>query len=71
MTARYLKPREVAEIRRMSVSSLAQERYHGEGPPYVKDGARVLYPEDLLDEWLRARLVTPTRPARPAIRSVS
>jgi hypothetical protein len=56
---KYWTAAEVAERRRMKESSLAQERYRGEGPPYVKDGARVLYPADLLEEYLAERLRTP------------
>jgi hypothetical protein len=56
----YLTTAEVAEMRRMKEQSLAQERFRmkhgGDGPPYVKDGARVLYPLDLLEEWLAERL---------------
>jgi hypothetical protein len=56
---KYLTTAEVAERRRMKESSLAQERYRNEGPPYVKDGARVLYPAELLEEYLAKRLRTP------------
>jgi hypothetical protein len=57
----FLTTAEVAEMRRMKESSLAQERFRmkkkgGDGPPYIKDGARVLYPLDLLEEWLDDRL---------------
>jgi len=55
----YLTTAEVAEMRRMKEQSLAQERYRGDGPPYVKDGARVLYPLDLLEDWLDERLRVP------------
>jgi hypothetical protein len=63
MTKRkYLTTAEVAAIRRMKEASLAQERnrmkhHGGDGPPYVKDGGRVLYPRDALYEWLDARTV--------------
>jgi hypothetical protein len=67
----YLKPAEVAAIRRVTVGKLAQERYHREGPPYIKDGGRVLYPADLLEQWMRDRLVIPESARRPSIRSVS
>lgn len=60
---KYLTTAEVAERRRMKETSLAQERYRGEGPPYVKDGQRVLYPADLLEEYLEARLHVPSSAA--------
>jgi hypothetical protein len=58
---KFLTTAEVAEMRRMKEQSLAQERFRmkkkgGDGPPYIKDGARVLYPLDLLEEWLDERL---------------
>lgn len=56
---RFLTPAETAERRRTTVGQLAQERYRGEGPPYVKSGVKVLYPLDLLREWEDARLITP------------
>jgi hypothetical protein len=55
---RYLTAREVAEIRRKNESALAKERERGEGPPWIRDGARVLYPEDELEQYLADRLVT-------------
>jgi len=46
ITVRRINKQEVAELRRVTVARLAQERYRGEGPPYLKDGGRVLYPAD-------------------------
>jgi hypothetical protein len=65
-TYNYLKPAEVATIRRMTVESLALERHRmkhegGDGPPFVKLNARVLYPADLLDVWLAERLHVASR----------
>ena len=28
----------------------------GDGPPFIRDGGRVLYPSDLLEEWMERRL---------------
>jgi hypothetical protein len=55
---RYLTAKEVAEIRRKTEQALAHERNRGEGPPWVRDGARVLYPADELERYLDERLVT-------------
>jgi hypothetical protein len=57
----YLTTAEVAGMRRMKEASLAQERFRmmnegGDGPPFIKDGGRVLYPSDLLEAWLERRL---------------
>lgn len=57
MRPTYLTPRQVAAIRRKSEPALVQERKRGIGPPFVRDGGRILYPEDELYEWLEARLV--------------
>jgi hypothetical protein len=54
-----LTPAEVAEIRHRTEVALAQERTRKVGPPYIKDGGRILYPEDLLYEYLDARMVRP------------
>lgn len=52
----YLTSAEVAAMRRIKEASLQQERWRKEGPPYVKDRGRVLYPLDLLEAWLDERL---------------
>lgn len=55
----YLGARDVSVLTGVSVGTLANWRSLGEGPPYVKAGHRVLYPEDLLREWLDNSLTTP------------
>lgn len=57
----YLIPAEVAELRRMKATSLAAERYRGDGPPYITSGNRVLYPRDELELWLAEQVVRPTK----------
>lgn len=37
-------------------ATLANWRSQGIGPPYVKVGGRVYYPEHLLDEWIQSRI---------------
>jgi predicted DNA-binding transcriptional regulator AlpA len=56
--ALYL-PRHVAEYRHMSEGSLAQERFAGTGPAYVKLGRRVYYRAGDLEAWLAAHTVRP------------
>jgi hypothetical protein len=57
--ARYLTAKEVAVIRRKSESGLCKERDRGEGPPWLKDGTRILYPAAELYEYLEGLTVTP------------
>lgn len=37
-------------------ATLANWRSQGIGPPFVKVGGRVFYPEHLLDEWVQSRI---------------
>ncbi|WP_225733308.1 helix-turn-helix transcriptional regulator [Pseudoclavibacter sp. CFCC 14310] len=48
-----LKPSEASEYTRLSVANLAQMRYLGKGPKYLKPTPRVvLYRRADLDAWL-------------------
>ncbi|WP_137146925.1 AlpA family transcriptional regulator [Mycolicibacterium sp. CR10] len=58
-------PRHVAAHRHISESALAQERFAGTGPPYVKAGRRVYYRARDLEAWLAAHTVTPEMSAPP------
>ena len=48
----YLRPAQVGEIIGWTLSTLANYRCSGDGPPYVKVRNRVLYPADDLDRWI-------------------
>lgn len=61
---KLLTAQEVAGIRRKTQQALSMERARGTGPPYVIDGGRILYPEDMLEKWLQDHLVDPS-PRRP------
>lgn len=50
-----LDTRQVAQRLGLARASLAKLRLYGGGPPYVKLGAKVLYPEEALAEWLDAQ----------------
>jgi hypothetical protein len=54
---------EVAEYRRMSKAQLAQERYLGRGPAYLKDpgGRRVTYRWEDVHAFIEGSVVTPGR----------
>nr|WP_261877205.1 helix-turn-helix domain-containing protein [Mycobacterium marinum] len=45
-------PAEVAEYLHTTTDSLAQDRYRGTGPKFVKHGRRVLYCWSDVTEWL-------------------
>jgi hypothetical protein len=56
LTADYLMARECAAYRRRSVRSLDRERAEGSGPPYIRDGSRILYRRTDVDAWLAAHV---------------
>jgi predicted DNA-binding transcriptional regulator AlpA len=53
---RLLTPRESAEFLRVSDSWLAKARMRGDGPPYVKIGRSIRYPEGTLLQWMKGHL---------------
>ncbi len=54
MSVILLSPNQVAERLKLARSTLAKLRLSGGGPPYMKFGAAVRYPEDSLSEWIAA-----------------
>lgn len=59
----HLTPRDLAARWGSSVGTLANQRSAGEGPTYLKLGARVIYRLCDVQEYEAARLVTPARTA--------
>lgn len=60
----FLRPAEVADsYPLLSVARLAEMRWRGEGPPYIKTGSarssRVFYRASDIEEWLAAHTVVP------------
>ena len=53
---RLLTPNEIAEFLRVSLSWLAKARMRGAGPPFVKVGRSVRYPEGALAQWMKSNL---------------
>lgn len=49
----YLTSKEVADRWRFSDQTLANWRYAGKGPPFIRVGARVLYPIDGIEAFER------------------
>jgi hypothetical protein len=45
-------PAEVAQYRHTTTAALAQDRYKGTGPKFIKRGRRVLYRWSDVLEWL-------------------
>jgi hypothetical protein len=54
---KYLTPQQVMDRYqgRIALQTLANWRYQGIGPQYVKLGGKVLYPVEALIEWERER----------------
>ena len=57
MEKKLLKPREVEKIYRIDAGTLANWRYQGRGPSYVKYGRKVLYPVIEMDRWAKGNMV--------------
>jgi hypothetical protein len=53
----YLTEKEVGALYSVSPATLRAERSRGQGPGYVKDGRRVLYPRKELNAYFSSRLV--------------
>ena len=53
---RLLTPREASAFLRVSKSWLAKARMRGDGPPYLKIGRSIRYPEGALLRWTKGHL---------------
>ncbi|WP_445161425.1 helix-turn-helix transcriptional regulator [Mycobacterium sp. Dal123C01] len=58
-------PAEVAKYLHTTPASLAQDRYKGTGPKFIKRGRRVLYRWSDILEWLDRNTVQRTDDPRP------
>ncbi|RKW69858.1 helix-turn-helix transcriptional regulator [Galactobacter caseinivorans] len=54
MNEKLYTPQELADWRGTTVAALAQERYKGTGPRFIKLGKTVRYSETHVKEWLDA-----------------
>ncbi|AUN40929.1 helix-turn-helix transcriptional regulator [Tsukamurella tyrosinosolvens] len=52
-------PAEVAEYRRVTVAALAQERYLGRGPAYIKTGRTIRYRWEDVHAFLASARIEP------------
>ena len=50
-----LTPNEVAGRLKLSMSWLAKARMRGDGPPFIKLGKAIRYPEAALIQWMKGR----------------
>ncbi len=57
----YISEKEMAEARGVTERTLRGERLRGDGPPYVRDGRRILYHVPGYRAWLKARMRLPVR----------
>lgn len=57
--ANYLSPKEAGEFLRCSANKLNQMRWKGTGPPYLKEGGRIVYFKPDLIRWRLAQRVVP------------
>lgn len=57
-------PSEVAEYLHTTTASLAQDRYKGTGPKFIKRGSRVLYRWSDVLEWLDRNTIQRTDDSR-------
>ena len=48
-------PKEVARLLKVSLSWLAKARMRGDGPPFIKIGRAIRYPEPALIHWMKGR----------------
>ena len=51
---KFLTERDVADLTGTARSTLSKMRLRGDGPPFVRVGVSVRYPEDALREWQSA-----------------
>jgi excisionase family DNA binding protein len=51
----YLTAREVAELLRITTSTLAAWRWQEKGPPFVKFGTAVRYSHSGLEAWIKEK----------------
>ncbi|MEC3952515.1 helix-turn-helix domain-containing protein [Nocardia sp. CDC153] len=53
---KLLTPVELADYLRVTTATLAQDRYHRRGVPYVKHGNRVLYRASDIERYLETNM---------------
>ena len=51
-----LTAKEAAALLRVSTSTMAKWRLRGEGPSFIKLGAKIAYSDDVVKDWLASRV---------------
>lgn len=59
MEDNMMRPRECAQLLRLSEKTLAMRRSNGTGPPYSKAGSRILYSRADVEAWVARYLDRP------------
>lgn len=54
-TVTYLRPKDLAELLRLTTRTLCRWRHEGKGPDFVKDGNTIRYRSDDVDSWSQAK----------------
>ena len=63
---KYLTPKEVQEIYKVNVGTLANWRLYGKGPAYIKVGRLVRYESATMEEFFQKNVVlTSDQPGKP------
>jgi hypothetical protein len=62
----YTPEKQMAKVRGVGVRTMRAERQRGDGPPWVKMGKQVLYPDQGFKDWLKANERRPVRAGRAA-----
>ena len=55
---KYLREQETSKISRKAVQTLRNDRHHGKGIPYIKNGRSVLYRLDDILNYLNTRRIS-------------
>ena len=62
----YVRECEMAQARGVGVRALRTERQRGDGPPWLRIGGAIFYPEAGFREWLKAIEQRPARARKAA-----
>jgi len=58
-----LSTAQTAQLLNVTMHQLAQWRYEGRGPAFVRDGRWIRYRRSAVERWLKSREVYPAREA--------
>jgi len=64
MSAKYMPPKEAAEVLGVTVRYMKDMRVRGDGPPFLSLPGQIRYPLKEFEEWCKSRTVTNTAQRR-------